>query len=219
MTAALFDSVTRIARHEAAARSIAAIGQVVDVFDGTGTPPDHAVTVQLRETGLLLPQVPIAVGVLGQAATPQAGDLVVVVFADGDVNAPVVIGRLYHADLAPPQHGDGDIVLALPPGADTPSFHAVLRGGDPKLTVTVGSDVELAVDDAKLHVKAGDAEATVDSAGGGRIELKIGDASLTLTGRGDIALKTTGKLSLQGTDVEIKGQSSVTISGPQVKVN
>jgi phage baseplate assembly protein gpV len=219
VTAALFDSVSRIARHEAAARSIAAIGEVVDVFDGTGTPPDHAVTVQLRETGLLLPQVPIAVGVLGQAACPQAGDLVVVVFADGDVNAPVVIGRLYHADLAPPQHGDGDIVLALPAGADQPSFQAVLRGGDPKLTVTFGSAVELTADDAKLHVKAGDAEATVDSAGGGRIELKIGDASLTLTGRGDITLKTTGKLSLQGTDIEIKGQSSVIISGPQVKVN
>ena len=219
MSAALFDSVSRIARHEAAARSIAAIGQVVDVFDGTGTPPDHAVTVQLRETGLVLPQVPVAVGALGYAATPQPGDLVVVVFADGDVHAPVVVGRLYHADLAPPRHGDGDIVLALPAGAADPTFRAVLRGGDPKLTVTLGTDVELTADDGTLHVKAGDAEATVEAAGGGRIELKVGDASVTVTGRGDIQLKTTGKLSLEGAQVEIKGQSSVTLSAPQVKVN
>jgi hypothetical protein len=39
MSAMLFDSVTRIARHEAAARSIAAIGVVVDVFDGGAVPP------------------------------------------------------------------------------------------------------------------------------------------------------------------------------------
>lgn len=219
MSAALFDSVSRIARHEAAARAIAAIGQVVDVVDGTAVPPDHAVTVQLRETGLLLPQVPVAVGALGGVATPRPGDLVVVVFADGDVHAPVVVGRLYHADLAPPEHGEGEIVLALPPGESEPGFRAVLRGGDPALTVTLGADVELTVDDTKLHVKAGDAEATVGAAGGGRIELKVGDATLTVTGRGDIQLKTTGKLSLEGADVEIKGQGSVTISAPQVKVN
>lgn len=218
MSTALFDSVSRIARHEAAARSIAAVGLVVDVFDGTGAPPDHAVTVELRESGLLLPRVPIAVGVLGQAATPAAGDLVVVVFADGDVNAPVVIGGLYHADLAPPEHGEGDVVLQLPADAPEPGIRVVLRGGEPLLTVTLG-EVELTADDQKLQVKTGDAKATVDAAGGGRIELKIGGASLTVTGRGDVALDTNGALSLHGTDVEIKGDSSVTISAPQVKVN
>ena len=75
------------------------------------------------------------------------------------------------------------------------------------------------MDDASVNVKAGDAEAMIEAAGGGRIELKLGDASLTLTGRGDIVVKTNGKLSLQGGDVEIVGQSSVTMSGPQVSVN
>lgn len=218
MSTALFDSVSRIARHEAAARSIAAVGVVVDVFDGTGSPADYAVTVELRETGLLLPRVPIAVGVLGLASTLAAGDLVVVVFADGDVNAPVVVGGLYHADLAPPPHGAGDVVLQLPAGAVEPGIRAVLRGGDPLLTLTMG-EVELTADDKKLHLKTGDAEATVDAAGGGRIELKIGDASLTVTGRGDVTLDTSGTLSLHGTDVTIKGDGSVTISAPQVKVN
>jgi hypothetical protein len=218
VTAALFDSVARIAQHEAAARWIAAIGVVVDVFDGDGPIPDHAVSVELRETGLLLPRVPIAVAVPGQAATPRAGDLVVLLFADGDVNAPVVIGTLYHAELAPPAHGEGDVVFALPAGEKEPSFRAVLRGADPKLTVTMG-DVEVVADDTKVHVKTGDAEATLEAAGNGRIELRVGDASVTVTGRSDIVLKTPGKLSLQADDVEIKGQTSVSISGARVEVN
>ena len=220
MSSALFDSVARIARHEASARPIAAIGEVVDVFDASGgPPPDHCVTVRLRETGLLLPRVPIAVGALGAAATPRAGELVVVVFADGDIHAPVVVGRLYHADLAPPQHGDGDIVLALPAGADEPSFRMRLRGEDPSVSLAFGSEVELTVGDSSIRVKAGEAEAVVESGGGGRIELKVGDATLTLTGRGDVQLKASGTLTLEASAVEIKGQASVTVSAPQVSVN
>ncbi len=214
----LFDSVARIARHEAGARSIAGIGVVVDVFDSDSAPPNHAVSVKLRETGALLPKVPIAVAVPGQAATPRAGDLVVVLFADGDINAPVVVGTLYHAYLAPPAHGDGDVVFALPAGAEQPAFRAVLRGDDPKLTMTMG-DVELVADDTRVRVRTGDAQATLEAAGGSRIELKIGDASITITGGSDIVLKTGGKLSLNADQVEIAGQTSVTISGAQVKVN
>ncbi|PEG39723.1 hypothetical protein CQY20_09220 [Mycolicibacterium agri] len=210
--------MSRIARHEAAARAIAAIGVVVDVFDTNSAPPDHAVSVQLRETGTLLPRVPIAVSVLGQAATPRAGDLVVVLFADGDVNAPVVIGALYHADLAPPTHGDDDVVFALPADARQPRFRAVVRGSEPTLTVTMG-DVELVADDKRIHVSTGRAEASVEAAGNGRIELAVGDANIAITGSGEIALKTSGKLSLRADQIEISGQSSVTISGAQVKVN
>jgi uncharacterized protein (DUF2345 family) len=109
-------------------------------------------------------------------------------------------------------------VFALPAGEQEPTFRAVLRGADPKLTVTMG-DVEVVADDTRVHVRTGDAEATVEAAGNGRIELRVGDASVTVTGRGDIVLKTSGKLSLQANEVEIKGQSSVAISGPRVEVN
>jgi hypothetical protein len=219
VSASLFDSVSRIARHEASARVTAAIGVVVDVFDGTSAPPDHSVTVELRETGLVLPQVPVAVGALGLAATPDPGDLVIVVFADGDVHSPVVVGRLYHADLAPPEHAAGDIVLRLPPASSSPSLQAVVRGGDPSLTLQLGEDVSVELDDTKVHVKAGDAEATLEAGGGGRAEIKVGDATLTISGRGDVELSTTGKITMKGSEIELKGQSSVTISAPQVKVN
>jgi phage baseplate assembly protein gpV len=219
VSASLFDSVSRIARHEATARLTAAIGVVVDVFDGAALPPDHAVTVELRESGLVLPQVPIAVGALGFAATPEPGDLVIVLFADGDAHAPVVVGRLYHADLDPPKHESGDIVLRLPAGAATPSLQANVRGGDPSLTLQLGEQVSVEMDDKLVHLRAGDAEATLEASGGGRAEIKVGEAIFTITGRGDVELNTTGKITLKGSEIELNGQARVTISAPQVKVN
>jgi phage gp45-like len=106
----------------------------------------------------------------------------------------------------------------LPAGASQPGFRVVLRGDDPKLTMTMG-DVELVADDTRVRIRTGDAQAMLETAGSGRIELKIGDASITITGGSDIVLKTGGKLSLSADQVEIAGQSSVTISGAQVKVN
>jgi hypothetical protein len=215
---ALFDSVVRIARHEASARPMAAIGVVVDVFDGSALPPNHAVSVKLRDTGLVLPGVPVAVGVLGYAATPAPGDLVIVVFADGDFHAPVVMGRLYHADLSPPGHVSGEIVLRLPAGATSPSCEVVIRGSDPAVEIHLGRDVVIEATDGRIRLAAGQAEATLETGGGGRAELKVGQAVLTMTGRGDVELKTQGKLALEGADVTVKGIASVGLAAPQVKL-
>src|SRR5206468_1941148 len=105
MSAVLFDSISRIARHEAQARAVAGIGKVTDVFTANGPQDgDYSVTVQMRDTGLILPKVPVAVGPMGFASIPDVGDLAVVVFMEGDYNAPVVVGRVYQPDIPPPEH-------------------------------------------------------------------------------------------------------------------
>ena len=53
MSSALFDSVTRIARHEAGARSIAAIGVVADTFDGAAERLDHLVALGVDAVELM----------------------------------------------------------------------------------------------------------------------------------------------------------------------
>ena len=71
MTVALFESVARIARHEAGARATAGIGKVVDLFPADGALKDHAVSVEMIATGLVLPKCPVAVGCMGYAAIPR----------------------------------------------------------------------------------------------------------------------------------------------------
>lgn len=219
MSATLFDSVARIARHEASARPTVSIGVVVDTFDGSGAPADHAVSVELREAGIVLPRVPLAVGALGFAALPAPGDLVVVAFADGDHHAPVVVGRLYNSDLEPPPHGEDEVVLHLPPGASTPEVAATIRPTEPTVRLQVGADVEIEVAGDAIRLTAGDATALVEATGGGRTELTVGDATLAISGRGDIEISTSGKFTVQATEVDIQGSASATVTAPQVKVN
>src|SRR5262245_30021442 len=101
MSAALYDSITRIARHEVNGRAFAGVGRVVDVFPANDGQQDHAVSVEMRDSKLVLPRVPIAVDAMGFAAIPAMDELVVILFLEGDHNAPVMIGRLYHPDKNP----------------------------------------------------------------------------------------------------------------------
>jgi phage baseplate assembly protein gpV len=218
MSSALFDSVARIARHEASARPVASLGRVADVFTSSGAPSDHAVSVELRDSGLVLPRVPIAVGALGFAATPAVGDLVLVVFAEGDYHAPVVVGRLYHAGHTPPDHAADEVVLRLPPNA-SPTLEVVANGAVPELTIQLGVDTVVKVTDGAAEITAGDAKATIESAGGGRVEIAAGDATVTMQGNGNISLKAGNKLTLDASQIEISGSARVAISGGQVEIN
>ncbi|MGE0824810.1 MAG: phage baseplate assembly protein V [Candidatus Binatia bacterium] len=219
MSVALYDSIARIARHEAQARTIAAVGRVVSIFPADGGDLDHAVTVELRDSGLVLPRVPIAVGVLGFAAIPAVEDLVVVVFLDGDLNAPVVVGRLYHVDHNPPQHKAHELVLRLPSGEADPGFNLVINGKESSLQLTCPGEVSVEAKKEKVTLTVGEIEVSLDGAGGGRLEIKAGDASITMKTNGEMALATTGKLKLEGTDIEISASGKVKISGAQVDVN
>jgi uncharacterized protein involved in type VI secretion and phage assembly len=220
VTGALFESIARIARHEAGAKAVAGVGKVVDLFVSPGAPADHAVSVQMRDSGLVLPRVPIAVGALGFAAIPAVGDLVVVLFLEGDYNAGVVVGRLYHPDLPPPEHGEGDVVLRIPPGAQTPDWSIVLSETQSSLRVEFGDgDVRLETTEEVARLVVGDIHVRVESAGGGRAELAAGGSTITLKKDGDISIKAAGNLKLEGVQVEISGSAKVKVSGAVVEVN
>lgn len=219
MSAALYDSVARIARHEARARAGAGIGKVVDLFPADGGQKDHACSVEMVSSGLVLPRVPIAVGAMGFAAIPAIDDLVLVIFVDGDHNAPVVAGRLYHPDQDPPKHGRDELVLALPSGEDDPALQFSVLGKKPSITLKLKDDVSLTLEGSKVVVAAGEITLTLETAGGGRAEIAAGGSKLTVKKDGDVTLEAAGKLKLKGTEIEISGDAKVKVSGGQVEIN
>jgi uncharacterized protein involved in type VI secretion and phage assembly len=218
VSAVLYESIARIARHEAGARAIAAVGRVAEIFPADGAQPDHAVTVELRDSGLVLPRVPIAVGVLGFAAIPAVDDLVVVVFAEGDYHAPVVVGRLYHPDQGPPKHAEGEIVLRLPSGSSDPKLELEVVGAEPVARLKLPGEVLVEIAEERVTLEVGKLHLTLDGSAG-RVEIAAGGSQITLKEDGDVAVSSSGKLTLEGTEVEISGSSRVKITGATVEVN
>jgi phage baseplate assembly protein gpV len=219
MSVALYDSIARIARHEVKSRAIAGVGRVVSLFPADGSQPDHAVTIEMRDSGLVLPRVPVAVGTMGFAAIPDIDDLVVVIFLDGDLNAPVVVGRLYHVDTNPPKHGEGELVLHLPAGAANPDFQLTIQAQESSLQLRCPGDVLVEVKEEKIALTVGKLQVTLDGAGDGRVEAIAGGTGVTLKQDGDVSIKTSGKLKIEGSDIEISAAGKVKISGALVEVN
>lgn len=218
MSDLLLDAVARIARHEAESRSWAAIGTVTEVHTDVLLAADHAVTVELRDSKVVVPRVPVAVGVLGFAATPAVGDVVLVVFADGDPHAGVVAGRLHHRDLAPPEHADGQVVLQLPPGSASPDLDVLADPATPELTLRVG-ETTVAITGRTATITVGDAELVVDGRAPGEVAVTAGEASIVLGAGGDITLEAATSIALKAAEITIEGSGRVSVSGGVVEVN
>jgi uncharacterized protein involved in type VI secretion and phage assembly len=220
----MVQTIQKIARHEVAQQAAPCLAVVQEVHTSS---PDYACTVQLRDSGMVLPKVPIAVQFIGFASIPREHDLVLVAFAGGDLHAPVVIGRLYNEEVAPPENAPGELVSILPGDETSETKRIELRvatDGKRSVELSLAGDsvnIKLTIDDDGIHFKTQDVtlDLTQSGASDGKAELKVGDAKITLEQAGDIKVETTGKLSLKATDIEIKADASVKVSGTNVELN
>ena len=220
-------TVRQIARHEVNQRWSAALGLVRSVHGRNGEQA-YACTVELRESGLVLPKVPIATGLIGSAALPRENDLVLVVFAGGDLHAPFVIGRLYNESVAPPKHDAGEAVISLPGGEEADDKRLELRvkaPGDGSRLATLRLDgrvkVELQIDDEGVRIQAQDAQIVVKqtSSSDGTVELSAGGSTVTIEQGGDVTVAAQGTLKLQATKIEIQADATVKIAGQLIELN
>lgn len=226
----LAEAVATLARHEVARLRVCEVGVVRSVYAAAAGDPDadHACAVELRDTGLVLPRVPVAVGITGAASPPRVGDLVAVVFAGGDLHAPIIIGRLYHDGLAPPEHAAGESVLRLPPGETDPTARLDMVATAPSAAgrlLTIGLDgdapVEVRIAPAEVVLTVGDAKLSLRQPGGGsgRATLTVNDCQVDVDGNGDVTVEASGTLTLKGRTVNISGDTQVTVKGQTVELN
>ncbi len=202
-TLTLYDTIRRIVMEELAGLRGAELGVVEDQHPhaSDSDTDNYACTVRLRDSDIVLPHVPVATQRLGTVAIPAVGDLVLVQFLAGDVNAPVITGRLYDENTRPPVNEDGHAVIHLPPGAgDDDAVHVDLRSGDTReLVLKLGSGLSLTLRDDDPVV-----ELSVDG----------GKATVKIDRDGAVQVESQGKLGLKGDDVKIEGSSvSVEASG------
>jgi len=200
-----------------------ALGVVQSVFHDQ----DYSCTVTLRESGVVLPKVPIATGLIGSVALPAERDLVVIVFLGGDIHAPVVVGRLYNEQIAPPEHQPGNLVAVLPGGEKDTNKNFQLKVATPgdsrSLLITLDGSVkmEIEINDSGIRFQAQDTKLTLEqsSSSDGKATLAVGESTITVEQAGDITIQAKGTLKLKASQIEITSDSTVKVAGQTVNLN
>jgi phage protein D len=165
----------------------------------------------------------------GFATLPLVGDEVLVAFEHGSEQHPYVLGSVFNGQAKPGTLSTTDGSFSWT-SAKNMSFTAP---GPVSMTTTDALTLS-AVGAAKLTNKPGDAEkgtagvevsatGTLDLSGGADVTLAATEAAtlsaktgMTLTGGSQLQIGADGEISIKGASVEIKADSLVKISAPQV---
>jgi hypothetical protein len=102
MSATLYDTIRKIVQQELARVRTAELAVVQAVHPAD--PDNYSCTVVLRDSDMVLKQVPLTTPRKGVAMVPDVGDLVLVQFIGGQINAPVITGSLYNDEDRPPKN-------------------------------------------------------------------------------------------------------------------
>jgi phage baseplate assembly protein gpV len=238
VTSTIVGTIKEIVRDELRRVYQPALGVVEAVFPhaDSGDDDNYSCDVRLKNSHLLLRRVPIASGHIGTVIIPHVGDLVVVVFEAGDVNQPIVIGRLYDdVDRPPLNHvGEGIFRMPLAEADDRTIKGAVrnIRSNSPprEILVEMPPKITVRITDGTVHATAGKTELTLDQpdGSGGKVTVVAGRTTITMNQDGDVTveaagsmtLEATGDLSLHGRNVDVKSDLATSIqagTGAEVK--
>jgi len=153
-----------------------------------------------------LRKVPLLTQHLGLVNIPKVGDLVLVTFIGGNLNAPIIIGRLYNDEDRPPINQEQEFLLQ----------HNLEEGGSLKIdaegVITLTSKNEqnvITVKDEEIATATDKASVTVK---GGDITLKNEQCQVVLSGSNITIEKGSCKITIAGDGITLDaGGSNVTV--------
>lgn len=225
----IVNTIQEIIRQELRRVRVADMGIVEEVYPHAGASDDdnYGCDVRLKNSGLLLKRVPLAIGHIGTASIPNKGDLVLLVFDKGDVNQPIIIGRLYNEKQRPPINTTDEVIFRLPLAeADDKTIMGAIRNhpsdSPPReIIFEMPPKITVRVTDGTVRATAGKTEMKLDQPGGsgGTVTVFAGSTKITMNQDGDItveaaanmSLKANGDLKIEATNVKIESQVNTDI--------
>lgn len=184
----------------------------------------------LEETDWCYVMTPFGGKSCGQFFFPNVDDLVVLAYLGGSPHRPIVIGSLWNATVPPPYPiQDGKILnysIKTPTGTELLFYD---EEGKQKATLTLPSGTVLSIDDENQAValkdKGGDNAISMDLKGGNlslkaktNLSLDVGGNKVEIDSSGNITVKGSNKVAVEGTNIEMKGSAKVAIQGAQTEV-
>ena len=126
---------------------------------------------------------------------PEVGDEVLVAFAFGNINSPYVIGALYNGVDKPPQNNeDGENNIR----EIRSRSGSVMRFNDKESAETVE---------------------IIDKTGNNKIVISTEDNTISISTDQDINLTATnGTVAINAQDIELTGRNSISLNGGEVKI-
>ncbi len=210
----LIATLRAIVREELSRHRGAELALVTEVHarEGEDSDNNHQVNLRLRDSGVELQRAAVAVDRLGRSVLPRVGDLVVVLFVGGDLNAPVVVGAVYDDRHRPPVGMPEEIVHQPPDAGDAAirRFHLELASG---ATVTVDDDKIAVVEGGTEITVNRDGDVTVKSAG--RIALAA-EGEIAIEAGGDLKLSARGNVTVAGVATTVEGSGSARLKAPSI---
>lgn len=219
--------IRKIVESEIRKIHIAEIGVVTSIFphSSDSDKDNYECNVELKYKDFELRKVPVATQHIGLANTPNIGDLVLVSFVNGDINSPIVVGRLYTDEDRPPPNKEEEIVY-IPPYEKESGLRRVHMKFPSGIILTVTDD-DVAVEVGKTTLKINlDGDITVDSNAninvGASGDLYFSAGNITMESQNNMefkaganhSTKATGNITTQSTgNMEHKATGSLKIEG------
>lgn len=184
MMSGMVEVIRKIVEAEIRKIYVTEVGVVTNVFPG---PDDfYRCHVKLLSRGVAekdddieLRDVPIATQQIGLVNIPNIDDLVLVSFLNGNLQSPVIIGRLYNDAQKPPANEIDEFVYVAPE----------IEGDDEKarrVYVEFPSGIKLTMTEDIVNLEAGATVLTINR--DGNVEIECNEA-VSITATGDMTFK------------------------------
>ncbi len=233
----LVATIQEIIRHELRRVRVAELGVVTAVYphSSDNDSDNYGCDVKLKNSGLELKRVPVATGHIGTAAIPNLNDLVLLTFHKGDVNQPIIVGRLYNDEDRPPLNNPDEVIFRLPLHAsDNQAVKAEIRNHQDQtppreILMEMPPKITVRITDGTVTATAGKTEMKLDQpdGSGGTVTVVAGNTRIVMNQDGDVEVEALGAmtlkaqrdLTLEGMNVKIKGQMNTDVeAGAQATV-
>ncbi len=173
-----------------------------------------------------LRKVPLLTQHLGLVNIPKVGDLVLVTFIGGNLNAPVIIGRLYNDEDRPPINQEQEFLLQhnLEEGGslkiDAEGVITLTSKNEQNVITVKDEEIATATDKASVTVKDGDITLKNEQCqvvlSGSNITIEKGSCKITIAGGGitldagssNVTVKSTGSIKIGD-----EGKNTISIGG------
>ncbi len=199
MSNGIVNSIREVARQEVRKMRLPEIGVVTSSFphESESDKDNYECSVRLKNTELELRGVQIATGSIGAVSPPRVGDMVLVAFVDGDINMPVVVGRLYNDQDRPPVSKVGEQVFIAPYEKDEELRRVYLE---------LPSGLKLKITDDSVLVSAGATRVVINREGDIVIEAK---GEVRVKSEGNTALEAKGDMSIKAENIDIESSKGM----------